>query len=108
MFGEVVGGGDIPAEDDRVIAVGEQLLDQRDQPLELGVGAWTFQCGGSGSQLPQALSSRRIGGAGVPGVGADSDVFGFERVVEVGVEHSRFGVRVDVLFVVDGGYRRPI
>ena len=56
VFGEVVGGGDVAAEDDRVIAPRQQVVDQRGEPLELGVGLRAFQRGGRRGKLAQALA----------------------------------------------------
>ncbi len=51
--GEVVGGGDVAAVDDRVEAVAQQLGEQGDQRLELRV-VLAAQLGGAGGKAVQA------------------------------------------------------
>ena len=59
MFGEVVGGGDVAAEHDGVVALGEQVLQQGDQLLEFGVAARAFESGCGGGQLRAAGAGSR-------------------------------------------------
>ena len=70
LLGEVLAGGDVTAEDDRVVAVGEQLLDGLDEQGELLVLLGAFQGVGALGERGQArvagsdgLLSEGAGGA---------------------------------------------
>ena len=108
VLGEVVGGGDVAAEHDRVVAVGQQVVQQRYQPLELGVGFWALQGGGHRGQFAQASPRLAGGNVGIGGVGPECGVFALEGVVEIGVEDAGFGERVDVVGAVGGGDCGPV
>ena len=66
--GDVVGGRDEAAEDDRVVAVGDELLDQRDAFLSLG----RRRPSSASASRARAFSRRRFGSSGssLLGVGA--------------------------------------
>lgn len=59
VLGDVLGGGDEPAEDDRVVAVGEQRLDLVDERRELGVLRRTLDRGEGRRQLLEPPGLRR-------------------------------------------------
>ena len=61
--GEVLAGGDVAAEDDRVVAVGEELLDGLDEQGELLVLLGALQGGGALGERGQA----RVAGHGCGG-----------------------------------------
>jgi len=50
VLGDVVSGGDEAAEDDGVVAVGEQLLNLGRDSGELPVLLWADECGGAAGE----------------------------------------------------------